>query len=74
MDRSIKKYNNSKNLIQYTKGVISKDILRDLKHHSMDWSEVYSIEHYLIVSDLRQGGGFLRVLWFTPSIKLTATI
>jgi hypothetical protein len=35
--------------------------------------EVYSIQHYVIkfVSDLRQVGGFLRVLWFpkklTPS-------
>jgi hypothetical protein len=26
------------------------------------------------VSDLRQVGGFLRVLWFPPSIKLTTTI
>ena len=26
------------------------------------------------VSDLRQGGGFLRLLRFPPSIKLTATI
>jgi hypothetical protein len=38
--------------------------------------EEYSIQHYVIkfVSDLRQVGGFLRVLWFPPSIKLTATI
>ena len=38
--------------------------------------EVYSIQHYVIkfVSDLRQVGGFLRVLRFPPSIKLTATI
>jgi hypothetical protein len=30
--------------------------------------EVYSIQHYVIkfVSDLRQVGGFLRVLWFLP--------
>jgi len=35
--------------------------------------EVYSIQHYVIkfVSDLRQVGGFLRVL---PPIKLTTTI
>ena len=35
--------------------------------------EVYSIQHYVIkfVSNLRQVGGFL---WFSPSIKLTATI
>jgi hypothetical protein len=34
--------------------------------------EVYSIQHYVIkfASDLRQVGGFLRVLRFPPSIKL----
>jgi hypothetical protein len=39
-------------------------------------AEVYSIQHYVIkfVSDLRQVSGFLRVLWFPPSIKLTTTI
>jgi hypothetical protein len=38
--------------------------------------EVYSIQHYVIklVSDLQQVCGFLRVLHFPPSIKLTATI
>ena len=38
--------------------------------------KVYLIQHYEIkfVSDLRQVGGFLRVLWFPPPIKLTATI
>jgi hypothetical protein len=38
--------------------------------------EVYSIQHYVIqlVSELRQVGGFLRVLRFPPTIKLTATI
>ena len=38
--------------------------------------EVYSIQHYVIkfVSDLRQVDGFLRVLRFPPTIKLTATI
>ena len=38
--------------------------------------KVYSIQHYVIkfVSDLRQVGGFLRVLRFPPPIKLTATI
>ena len=38
--------------------------------------EVYSIQHYVIkfVSDLWQVGGFLRVLWFSPPIKLTAMI
>jgi len=39
-------------------------------------SDVYSIQHYVIkfVSDFRQVGGFLRVLWFPPSIKLTTAI
>jgi hypothetical protein len=38
--------------------------------------EVYSMQHYVIqfVSDLRQIGGFLRVLRCPPPIKLTATI
>ena len=38
--------------------------------------ELYSIHHYVIkfFSDLRQVGGFLRVLRFPPPIKLTATI
>ena len=37
--------------------------------------EVYSIQHYVINSSVRfilwQLGGFLRVLWFPPPIKLT---
>jgi hypothetical protein len=38
--------------------------------------EVYLIQHYVIefVNDLRQVGDFLRVLWFSPPIKLTATL
>ena len=38
--------------------------------------KVYSIQLYVIkfVSDLRQVGGFLRVLRFPPPIKLTSTI
>ena len=42
---------------------------------SPNHGEVYSIQHYVInfVSDLRQVGGFLRVLRFPPSIQ-TATI
>jgi len=37
---------------------------------------VYSIQLYVIqfVSDLRHVGGFLRVIRFSPTIKLTATI
>jgi hypothetical protein len=36
----------------------------------------WGVQHYVIqfVSDLRQVGGFLRVLRFPPSIKLSATI
>ena len=38
--------------------------------------DVYSIQHYVIqfVSDLRQIGGFIRLLRFAPIIKLTTTI
>jgi hypothetical protein len=38
--------------------------------------QVYVIQHYVIkfVSDLRQVGGFLRILRFPPPIKLIATI
>ena len=51
---------------------ITTKIVRSVHVHS----EVYSIQHYVIksVSDLRQIGGFLRVLRFSPRIKLTATI
>ena len=37
---------------------------------------VHSQRHYVIkfVSDLRQVGGLLHVLWFPPPINLTATI
>jgi hypothetical protein len=37
---------------------------------------VYLIPHYVLkfVSDLRQVGGFLKVLRFPPQIKLTTTI
>ena len=38
--------------------------------------EMYSIHQYVIkfVSDLRQAGGFLRILRFPPLINLTAMI
>jgi hypothetical protein len=38
--------------------------------------QVYSIQHYVIkfVSDFRQVGGFLRILWFPSPLKLIATI
>ena len=37
--------------------------------------EMY-LKHYVIkfVSDLRQVGGFFRVLWFPPPIKMTTAI
>ena len=46
----------------------------DVVSSNLDQGEV--LEHYLIkfVSGLRQVGGFLRVLWFPPPIKLTVTI
>jgi hypothetical protein len=38
--------------------------------------EVYSMQYHVIkfVRDLVQVGGFLRVFWLPPPIKLTATI
>jgi len=53
--------------VPITTNVVSSNTARD---------EVYSIQHYVIkfISDLRQVGGFLRVLQFPPTIKLTATI
>jgi hypothetical protein len=38
--------------------------------------KIHSVQHYVIkfVSDLRQVGGFLQALQFTPPIRLTATI
>ena len=38
--------------------------------------DMYSIQHYVIkfAIDLRQDGGFIRVLRFPPPIKLNATI
>jgi hypothetical protein len=46
--------------------IITRDILMYLQ----------GVQHYVIkfVSDMRQVGGFLRVLRFPPPIKLTATI
>ena len=53
----------------------SVPITTDVVNRNLGQGEVYSI-HYVIkfVSDLRQVGGFLRVLRFPPPIKLTATI
>ena len=44
--------------------------------HEIESRSERSVQHYVIkfVSDLRQVGGFLRVLRFPPPIKLTAMI
>ena len=54
----------------------SAHITTNVLSSNLAHSEVYSIQHYVIkfVSDLWQGGGFLRVLRFHPPIKLTSTI
>jgi hypothetical protein len=55
--------------------VVNKD-LRQVVSSNPTHGEVYLIQLYVIkcVSDLRQGSGFLWVLWIPPLIKLTATI
>ena len=54
----------------------SVHIIAKVVSSNPDHGEVYSIQLYAIkfVIDLRQVGGFLRVLRCPPSIKLTATI
>ena len=56
--------------------VLSVPIITEVVSSNPAHGEVSSIQHYVIkfVSDLRQVSGFLRVLRFPPSIKLTATI
>jgi len=51
-------------------------VTTNVVNYNPAYDEVYSIQHYVIkfVSDLRQDGGFLRVLLIPPPIKLTATI
>jgi hypothetical protein len=51
--------------------ITTKDVGSNSAH-----DEVYSIQHYVIkfVSNLRQVSGFLRILLFSPRIKLTITI
>jgi hypothetical protein len=57
---------------------IVKGQVTDLTVQLLKFSDCYGgfMTHYVIkfVSDLRQVGGFLRVLRFPPPIKLTATI
>jgi hypothetical protein len=57
-------------LIMLIEGI--KRLLKPSEFESRS-GEVYSIQHYVFVSDLRQVGGFLRVLWFPSPIKLTGT-
>ena len=54
----------------------SVPITTNVVRSNLAHGEVYLIQHYVIkfVSDLRQVGGFLLVLRFPQSIKLTATI
>jgi hypothetical protein len=56
--------------------VQSVPITTNVVRSSTARGKVYLIQHYVIkfVSDLWQVGGFLGVLRFPPSIKLTATI
>ena len=51
--------------------VITKAVSSNPAH-----GEVFSKQHFMIelVSDLGQVGGFLRVIWLPPPIKLTDTI
>ena len=51
----------------------SAPITTDVVSSNLDQGEVYNIMKKF-VSDLRQVGGFLRVLWFPPPLKLTTTI
>jgi hypothetical protein len=56
--------------------IFTKDFTTKIVSSNPVHVEVYSIQHYVIkfVNDLRQVGGFHRVLWFPPPIKLTDTI
>ena len=64
--------------VSYQKHVVdlSVPITTNVVSSNSVHGEVYSIQHYYMkfVSDLRQVGGFLRVLRFPPPIKLTAMI
>ena len=51
----------------------SVPIATDVVSSNLDQGEVYNTV-ITFVSDLRHVGGFLRVLRFPPSIKLTSTI
>ena len=61
-------------VVGFTTPVLSVPITTKVVSSNPVHGEVYSIQHYVIniVSDLRQVDGFLWVLRFPPSIKLTA--
>jgi len=63
-------------VIGFTTTVQSVPITTTIVSSNHAHGEMYSIQHYVIkfVRDLRQVGGFLRVLRFPPPIKQTATI
>jgi hypothetical protein len=63
-------------IVGFTTYIQSVPITTNTVSSNSSHGDVYSIQQYVIkvVSDLRQIGGFLRVLWFSPRIKLTATI
>jgi hypothetical protein len=65
-----KKYENKIN--KYKSGPITTEDTSSNPAHG----EVYLIEHYVVkfVSDLRQVGGFFRILRFPLPVKLTSTI
>ena len=78
------------NIFQWVRGRRSRDrmvvdlqlpvrsvpITTEVVSSSSVHDEVYSIQLYVIkfISDMRQVGGFPRVLRFPPSLKVTATI
>ena len=61
-------------------GFIATYAISVFDHHRCEFEsrsgEVYSIQYYMIkfVRDLRQVGGFLRMLRFPPPMKTAATI
>ena len=51
--------------------ITTKIVYSNPTHGKVNSMQIYVIEIY---NELRQVSGFLWVLWFPPSIKLTATI
>ena len=63
-------------VVRFTTACVSVPITTNVASLKPIQDEVYSIQQYVInfVNDLQQVGGFLRVLWFPPPIKQTATL